>query len=266
MLIKLLSRSISKSVSKSMSKLDVLIALKKGDVNLLEKAILNGVSANESIIGYNLTPLKFALHNKMPEIVEILLKLGADPNKIDHDLCFPLYYALMQHDDTKCIDLLLKHGALLNDNSFGGWAVDPIMGIFMRGNDIASLSIMKFLIKKGLDINKTISIPLHPELNGRNLIYHAIISHNTKIIELLLNLRVDVSNFSNNFSLNNKMSIVEFTKYKDCGQRIINLAYWLENRKKYIILLLCANKYSTKSMLHADVFPKDMIRHLISFL
>lgn len=82
-------------------------AIENGDVAALKAAVHQGAKVNADISGSNTRapPLIYAILRNRPEVVEVLLELGADPND-PHRWGYPIYEAV--NADTNILKLLLK--------------------------------------------------------------------------------------------------------------------------------------------------------------
>lgn len=65
----------------------------------------------------DVTPLEEAIHNRDKEMVELLLKAGADPNSKDRFETTLLHYAIRLFD-TRIVECLLNYGANVNVISY----------------------------------------------------------------------------------------------------------------------------------------------------
>lgn len=96
---------------------------------------------------YGETPLFRACIDGFSDRVELLIKHGADVNKVSHNKASPLYWS-SKRDHIEVIKLLIKHGANVNnadiyeESSLHGAAAD------------GQINAAKLLLKYGADINK----------------------------------------------------------------------------------------------------------------
>ena len=94
--------------------------------------------------------LLYAIYNEKLNSVEQLLKLGANPNSIDHQGKSALLYTFFfLSDGSEYIKILMKYGADPTYNPSGVKANNPLYWAPLRLNDI------KAYIESGLDIKDT---------------------------------------------------------------------------------------------------------------
>lgn len=77
-----------------------LILMQK-EIKIIEKVVLNNIKLINSVDSYGNTPLKIATINQPIEVIEILLKNGADPNITDDYNKTPLHYVAEMNDIDK---------------------------------------------------------------------------------------------------------------------------------------------------------------------
>lgn len=126
-----------------------------------------------------------------PDLAEMLIKAGADVNKLDKEDVSPLILAV-QHEKTSDIQLLIEHGADINYLT-PNTKVSPFL-VACQGTSVPTV---KMMLDKGVDINITNPIGL----NGLMLGLSAFGMYATKedkknrkkIINLLLDSGIDVS-------------------------------------------------------------------------
>ncbi|XP_078322139.1 LOW QUALITY PROTEIN: uncharacterized protein LOC144621946 [Crassostrea virginica] len=93
------------------------------------------------------TPLVTASHLGHTDIVDLLIKIGADCNKSDEDGTTPLWYA-SGAGHVNIVDLLIKSGA--DCNKIGKYCTTPLC----ESSGAGDVDIVDLLIKNGADCNK----------------------------------------------------------------------------------------------------------------
>jgi ankyrin repeat protein len=116
--------------------------------DLVQRLIELGADVNKvNSRGY--APLYFARNNV--DIMRILLEHGADPNASNSDVTLPLYIA-SQNNNLEAIRLLIEHGAKVNiPNSL----LTPLHHVTKHNN----LEAMRLLIEKGANVNLSSTFP-----------------------------------------------------------------------------------------------------------
>ncbi|MBT6068179.1 hypothetical protein HOG48_00310 [Candidatus Peregrinibacteria bacterium] len=161
-------------------------AIKKDDLELVEKLLKTKINLNRIPAGQNSTPLTLACYYKNNEIAKALIKAGADVNKKDKKGDTPIKLACDAYeDDSKKIaeltKLLLENGA--DPNIFKRDTDGPINSAAMYGH----LEAVKLLIKHKANIDKKGNY-------GRTaLMYAASCSRSIKIVKALLKSGADVN-------------------------------------------------------------------------
>jgi ankyrin repeat protein len=112
------------------------VAAAHGSVKLAKLLIENGGDVN-FLIKEGGTPLMAASACHKPLLVELLLSKGANPNKKGHDDRFPLVCTFRAdvtdaEEQLRCIRLLVKKGALINERTYIG--ITPLMNAAWFGN------------------------------------------------------------------------------------------------------------------------------------
>lgn len=164
---------------KSPNKKDLLyIYIANDDVNKIKDLLQQKINLNSST--FNPPILEEAVNYGNKEVVELLLKHGANPNIENKDGSTPLYVASKSYKNEKdivelllkygadpnyyesgrasiiaasnnghtdIVELLLKHGADVNDVVYGGYT--PLMMACVTGK----YDIVKFLLKNGAEVN-----------------------------------------------------------------------------------------------------------------
>lgn len=114
--------SISFRRTSGMQVQKLIQAAKTGDFNLVKTITTNGVDVNSKICiakNYCESPLSEAIRYKNYDIVEYLIKHGADPN-LDVGKSTPFHYAIGS-SPVEILDLLLKKGAEINQYNELNW-------------------------------------------------------------------------------------------------------------------------------------------------
>ena len=90
----------------------MLTAIQKGDLELMTLLFSHGVSASAMLpCGINL--LQYATILYQPDVIELLLKRGADIDSVDFDNKTPLFYAA-EYQKWDAFFILFQSGANLN--------------------------------------------------------------------------------------------------------------------------------------------------------
>lgn len=76
------------------------------------------------------------------DVFKLLLESGTDVDRVGRDGCSPLYRAVW-HDNVELVDILLAHGANVNNEADGYWF--PIKQAASNGN----LAILEHLVQRG---------------------------------------------------------------------------------------------------------------------
>ncbi len=124
----------------------------------IEKVIKGEAGINDLFYKGQYTPLLIALFLNDFNLVERVLKLGADVNYIVNNRT-PLFYAIAVLDEVqpKILNLLLKKGAkkTLNEpiNLFNGYT--PLHGAIIYNKREQMVSTVEYLLKNGADVNVT---------------------------------------------------------------------------------------------------------------
>ena len=134
-----------------------------------------GTPTTDSKVSELLTvhPLNLASENDHAEMMELLLRHGANPNQkyfIGHEInIIPL-------ENTKCLEILLRYGG--DPDAYSRSGITPIMKACKQGHKEA----ISLLINYGANVDKT----CHPKLDQKRAIHYAVMSGNSEIARLLL--------------------------------------------------------------------------------
>lgn len=100
------------------------------------------------------TPLNEALRTKNHDMVALLIKNGAQAKGLVQEDESPVLFQVLEHDDCKLIELLLEHGASLEDyDNQGNPPLYYAVGRVLRG--ICDFKVVELLVKRGAKIDQT---------------------------------------------------------------------------------------------------------------
>jgi hypothetical protein len=114
-----------------------------GDLDQIRKIAARGVDMDAKDSSGN-TPL---CRTENPDVIELLLSLGADPNAPCDDERAPLIVALTSQTPLSTIQALLHAGA--NPNTADGFGMTPLM----HASKNSDIEIVKALLAAGADVN-----------------------------------------------------------------------------------------------------------------
>lgn len=138
-------------------------------------SILLKFGAEVNKVGHfnNKTPLHvaciFSHRNRDAKVIKLLLDSGADVNSVDGQNKTPFFYA--QNPDIA--KLLIEHGAILNHQNSEGETLLFESVVFFRDDFI------EFLLKSGIDLNLR-------DNKGRSVFHMAVMHRNIKALKLML--------------------------------------------------------------------------------
>jgi hypothetical protein len=159
--------------SAEQAKPKLLDAVSRVDVETVRNLIGKHPELAKATNGAGTPVLILALDVGNPEIVELLLDNGADPNAAPNGFA-PLQSALMRGSNPHIIKMLLDHGA--NPNTDSGSGVTPLMKVARLGDKESA----EALVAKGADVNAADSTL------RQTVLHHAVIGGNPAIVSLLV--------------------------------------------------------------------------------
>uniref|UniRef100_A0A0E0JC09 Uncharacterized protein n=1 Tax=Oryza nivara TaxID=4536 RepID=A0A0E0JC09_ORYNI len=121
-------------------------AAEYGHVDIVRLLLSKGVHVDP--LNYSGAPLHLATANDHDQVAKVLLEHGADPNRVVNHVLSPLVVACCSHS-LKCMKLLIKAGADVNDRSSTGPRTTPLV----LAVDDGSADIVKILLEAGADPN-----------------------------------------------------------------------------------------------------------------
>ncbi|XP_072249992.1 B-cell lymphoma 3 protein homolog [Leuresthes tenuis] len=165
------------------------IAVVQGELNIVCKLINLLVLARRGLDIYNnlrQTPLHLAVITKQTNIVEALLRAGADPTALDRhgQTAFHLCCEYVQRDCLSVVLSLSPSSTSLEIRNFEG--LSPLHLAVRQGHQ----DLAKMLLDAGADIN-AMDIK-----SGQNPLMHAVENNNTDMVHFLIENGCDVNNQS----------------------------------------------------------------------
>jgi len=150
---------------------DIWTAITNRDTERVKKIIKENPNVVNLKGDDGLTPLYYAVRVKNKEIIDLLIKNGADVNARNNIKETPLYYAIFYGNDTEIMELLIENGADVNVKSLGGYT--PLHHITTR--DAALL-----LMENGAEINNV------RDKDGRTPLHLAALNGNKEVVLILI--------------------------------------------------------------------------------
>lgn len=164
----------------------LMIAIWQGDLPMLAKLTSTGINfnrtvpfdCNDDVYTLQTTPLLNAINAGRPEIVEFLLKHGANSTFRPNNKTSPLLEAASK-GNLKIVRMLLKHGAVVDDPD------DANETPLLRAVQLSGSSdVIRELLSAGANINFRNKF-------GDNAVMLAALQHNIEAVKLLIGLGVD---------------------------------------------------------------------------
>lgn len=144
--------------------LELLAAITAGDLTAIEKALKAGAKPNRGFDPFLLTAFKeYPLHAALLsqhhvslrlQIVQLLLRYGANPNGVPKFRYVPLREALQSTAPDEVVKALVKAGARL-DRRLGKRSMYPLQLAFYQN---CSPSLVKFLVAQGADASSALPV------------------------------------------------------------------------------------------------------------
>ncbi len=127
---------------------------------------------------FETTPLKIATQNNHPQVVNLLLRKGAEVDKAGSSGVTALYIAA-GNGYYGLVTLLHEHGAILNKRGYG-------VSILYHAASCGRYDVVNFLILHGIDVNEE-------NTGGSTPLHGAAYGGHDKVVELLLYHRAKVN-------------------------------------------------------------------------
>uniref|UniRef100_A0A0D3HWG5 Uncharacterized protein n=2 Tax=Oryza TaxID=4527 RepID=A0A0D3HWG5_9ORYZ len=162
------------------------IVVPSGHVDVVRLLLSKGVHVDP--LNYSGAPLHLATANDHDQVAKVLLEHGADkleqklgqaPNRVVNHVLSPLIVACCSHS-LKCMKLLIKAGADVNDRSSTGPRTTPLV----LAVDDGSADIVKILLEAGADPNIRNEL-IHLLQDGRIPIMMAAARGQRELVEIL---------------------------------------------------------------------------------
>ena len=160
------------SANNNILAVEILLKNKDIDVNL------------SNILG--LTPLTHASKSGYKEIVELLLKAGADPNKLDQLYITPLMNACA-NGHTDIVEILIKNGASINLSNCN--SETPLHYACSENY----FDIIKILIENGADVNAKTDTNVTP-------LMYSCQKSNFEAVKFLIEHNANIADIDNDFT------------------------------------------------------------------
>jgi ankyrin repeat protein len=166
--------------SASASAGEIHIAASLGDVEIVKKLLDKDPKFIDQIGELNLTPLMHACKTDQKEVVDLLIKRGADVNKACDEWGYMPQTPLSVTDDIEIAKMLLKAGADVNaaDPDFN---MSPLYHAMSSDND----ELAKLLIAHGAKVTRAMKNADEPEPEVEKF-NHAIESGNLKVVSEMI--------------------------------------------------------------------------------
>ena len=126
---------------------ELRIACENGNIDVIQRFINDGFDINQELDEYGWTPLIFASDNGHKEIVEMLMRAGADIEKADKYGWTPLIVAI-NNGHKEIVEILIRAGADIEKANKYGWT--PLIIASNNGYK----EIVEMLIRAGADMEK----------------------------------------------------------------------------------------------------------------
>lgn len=153
------------------------VAAAANDENMMRILISHGADINKGFRGQGmLTLLNIALGRNAYNVVEILLKSGANPNLASGPLIWTPYGTAlrnashMSRPNPKLLDLLIAYGADPNKRE---WSQPPAIFLAMQLNHVNG-NLSRWVVNNGVDVNEAIPEHLYGQYGPRKNLFAGI--------------------------------------------------------------------------------------------
>lgn len=153
-------------------------ACRSGNVEAIQEFVCNGADVNHTADHNNRTVLHAAAERGHPDVISMLVKLGAEINVTDINGWTPIHYAAFRVD-TEAIRALAALGADVNSRTTNDWA--PLCVAADSGNTDAVRTLVTF----GASLNARTNCGMTP-------IFRALLRNHTGCMAMLADLGADI--------------------------------------------------------------------------
>ena len=153
----------------------------RGDVNKIDFYIKHGFDINKKINKENLKPILVAVVSNHIEIVELLLKNGANVNDSHNSGMTTLMYAI-KLKNARIVKLLVDNKVNINQVTVKN-GVTPLIYAVKLGEE----EIIDILLKNKADVYAI-------DINGYSALHYALHYHGGDVLQMILDARKENSN------------------------------------------------------------------------
>jgi ankyrin repeat protein len=167
--------------SDSLSPLDQ--ACDRGNVSAVRRLLRAGADTSQGCALRSIFSGRKTSSDRREEILEVLLKYGADVNKRHYDNDTPLQKAIME-EEFDCAYRLIEAGACINDSASKG---EGGLTALQAAVSVGDVDMVEHLLLKGADVNAPAAV-----VNGVTALQAAAIKGYLRIAQILLEHGADI--------------------------------------------------------------------------